>query len=90
MTNINRISEMSELVQLPAIVNAKGEVVFFDAKFRDWSQEQLKLVADTMQAYIGYVKVRATYSPLENRMCSRYDCWSPVGENFRECDKHEV
>lgn len=67
------MEDNTEIVQLPALFR-NGEIVALRLEWKDLDNQKLRLLAMGVGGTLGYVKMRATYTPLEVEMCNHFDC----------------
>lgn len=80
------MAESTELVELPAIVLG-GQISIADPTMRAMSKSSLRLLANTMEGQLIWVKRRVVYEELETPLCTHQDCWRPAKDAL-ECGDH--
>jgi hypothetical protein len=86
MTKINvEDFQLTEIRELPGVL--KGDKLFpLPVELGSLSTMELQNVAEAMGGVLSYVKVRTTYTALENMICTAKGCYNPVGERFDGSD----
>ncbi len=74
----------SEIVQLPAISKA-GMVEMLNPELLKLDQTTLKSVAEAMSGELIYLKMRATYTGLEQDLCIGKGCFRPAVKGTDWC-----
>jgi len=85
------IDEYTDIVQIPAIfVNGKALTPL--SQYTQLDTPTLRDIADVMGGEVRYLKLRATYTFVETDLCSRRDCFRPVGKNSKDgrCSDHAL
>jgi hypothetical protein len=75
----------SEIVQVPAIIKA-GMVELLNPDMLKLDETTLKAVASAMSGELIHLKMRATYTALENNLCIAKDCYRPATKDSDWCD----
>lgn len=79
----------SEVVQLPAVRKSDGSVQMLPPDCNKLESKMLHKMAKMMSGTLIFLKVRATYTQLDEVMCSRYDCYSLAIEGTDNCGSRQ-
>ncbi len=85
MLTINQ--EPSQIVELPVIA-VDGIVRLIDPDMAILDEKTLKDIAFAMNGEFLYLKVRATYTPVEQQLCTHKECFRPAVTNTLVCGDH--
>lgn len=77
----------TELVELPVIV-VDGKAKLLTPEMKELDDKTLIQIAKMMGGTVGYVKLRASYSNLENALCLKRNCWSVARFADHKCADH--
>lgn len=81
-------SEPTEIVELPVIV-VDNIVKLISPEFKLLDDATLRGFAFTMGGELIYLKVRSTYTSVENMICTHKNCWRVAVNETLKCGDHK-
>lgn len=77
----------TEIVELPAII-VDGKARLLTPEMKELDEKTLTQVAKMMGGFVGYVKLRASYSNLKENLCIHKKCTAIARFVDHMCDTH--
>lgn len=88
MLNFNQDSEApTQIIELPVIV-VNDTVQILEPEMIALTETTLKDLALSMGGQYLYLKVRATFTPVENQLCTHKSCYRPAKPETLNCGDH--
>lgn len=78
----------TDIVQLPAFKMANGSVTVPPPDMLKLKNADLNAAAAMLGATVVWFKMRATYSVVENPLCTYKDCFRPATSDGNYCGDH--
>ena len=82
------MEQITNLVQLPAIVDKNGKIIHQHIDMLRLSDAELKSAATFLGGRLVYLWMRATYTELETRLCSFKGCSAKAREGSLWCQRN--
>lgn len=78
------MSEKSEIVQIPAVYK-DGKEILWMPEWKSLRYDEIRDIAKGIGGVVGYKKVRATYTEIDQTLCTHYNCTAIAKPGTYDC-----